>query len=241
MRITFLGTSHGVPEPNRKCSCTMIEAGGKIYFIDMGTPAVDGLRTRMIDIDSVKGVFITHMHGDHSNGLIPFTDIVNWYFRSADPDIVVPDMGAYHAIKAWLEVTKVPLNREIRFRETVVGLVYDDGVVRVTAFPTQHCAKSYAFLIESDGKNVLFTGDLRNPNIDFPDIPTDIVLDLIVCEAAHFEATDYLPYIRGREIRKICVNHYSDRFLPSVFSLFKEISDMDIPSVLATDDLEIVV
>ncbi len=241
MRITFLGTSHGVPEPNRKCSCTMIEVAGNVYFIDMGTPAIDALRTRMIEVDAVKGVFITHMHGDHSNGLISFVDIVNWYFRSADPDIVVPDLEAYHAIKNWLEVTKVPLGRKIRFRETTPGLIYDDGLVRLTAFLTQHCVKSYAYLVEAEGKTVLFTGDLRNPNVDFPEMTTDTKLDLVVCEAAHFEATDYLPRFLNKKIGKVCVNHYSDRYLPSVFSLFAAVSDMKICTVLATDDLEIVV
>jgi len=34
MKILFLGTSHGVPEANRRCSCTMIEIGDKRYFVD---------------------------------------------------------------------------------------------------------------------------------------------------------------------------------------------------------------
>lgn len=35
MKITFIGSSHGVPEPHRKCSCIMIEIGEQVYFIDM--------------------------------------------------------------------------------------------------------------------------------------------------------------------------------------------------------------
>ena len=75
MKITFIGSSHGVPEPNRKCTCIMIEVGANVYFIDMGAPAIDELRTRGISIDAVKGVFITHMHGDHTDGLIQFIDL----------------------------------------------------------------------------------------------------------------------------------------------------------------------
>ena len=76
MKITFLGSSHGVPEPNRKCSCIMVEVEQNIYLIDIGTPAIDLLRRRGKSIDAVKGVFITHMHGDHTDGLIQFADLI---------------------------------------------------------------------------------------------------------------------------------------------------------------------
>ena len=70
MRIVFLGSSHGVPEPNRKCSSTLIEVGDKRYFIDMGMQSVCELITRNIPIESVKSIFITHMHGDHTGGML---------------------------------------------------------------------------------------------------------------------------------------------------------------------------
>ena len=51
MQITFLGASHGVPEANRRCSCTLIETNGRYYFIDMGVNAIDALRTRGIEVE----------------------------------------------------------------------------------------------------------------------------------------------------------------------------------------------
>ena len=98
MKITFIGSSHGVPEPNRKCTCIMIEAGGNVYFVDMGTSAIDGLRARNIPIDAVKGIFITHMHGDHTNGLIQFIDLITWYFTSCDPIVCLPRLEAARII-----------------------------------------------------------------------------------------------------------------------------------------------
>ena len=61
MQITFLGASHGVPEANRRCSCTLIETNGRYYFIDMGVNAIDALRTRGIEVEDIKGIFITHI------------------------------------------------------------------------------------------------------------------------------------------------------------------------------------
>ena len=91
MRITFFGSSHGVPEPNRKCSSAMVSVGENNYFIDMGVQVIDGLITRNIPITSVKGVFLTHMHGDHTNGLISFLDLCSWYFKDTDPAVYLPE------------------------------------------------------------------------------------------------------------------------------------------------------
>ena len=40
MKITFLGTSHGVPAADRYCYCVMIESGKSVYFIDGGAPMI---------------------------------------------------------------------------------------------------------------------------------------------------------------------------------------------------------
>lgn len=237
MKITFLGSSHGVPEPNRKCTCIMIEVGERVYFIDMGTPAIDQLRTRSISIDAVKAVFITHMHGDHTDGLIQFVDLITWYFKTPNPAIHLPIMHAAKVIDDWLKVTLNGAEKAIDYRETVPGPLYNDGFIKVTAIPTQHCFKSYAYLVEAEGKAVLFTGDLKNPGVDFPAV--DQPLDLLVCESAHFPATDYLPVLENLEVKKVCVTHYSDTFLASVLQLQQDLKEKDIPSVKATDDLQI--
>ena len=90
MRITFFGSSHGVPEPNRKCSCAMVEAGGRKYLIDAGTDPVDELVKRGIGISEIRAVFITHLHGDHTDGLVHFLDLLSWYYKEASPAFYVP-------------------------------------------------------------------------------------------------------------------------------------------------------
>lgn len=240
MKITFIGSSHGVPEAHRKCTCIMIEIGENVYFVDMGTSAIDALRTRGISIDAVKGIFVTHMHGDHTNGLIQFVDLITWYFKTPDPVICLPIPEAAKVIDAWLDVTLNGSKKDIKYRETQPGVVFDDGVLKVTAIPTEHCFKSYAYLAEAEGKTVLFTGDLKNPGIDFPKVEGKS-LDLVVCETAHFPSTDYLPIFEKYDIKKVCVTHYSDRFLASVLTLCDTLNEKGIPALRSMDDVELTV
>jgi len=238
MKITFVGSSHGVPEANRKCQSIMITEKGNTYFVDMGTSAIDALRKRNIEIDTVKGIFISHMHGDHTNGLIQFIDLITWYFKTPDPVVCLPDLEAAQVIDDWLTVTMNGNKKEINYKKTENGCVFDDGILKVTAIATEHCPNSYAYLIECADKRVLITGDLKNPNIDFPDAG-DKMIDLVICESAHFAATEYEQVFPKYNIEKVCITHYSDRFLGSVLELVKRLNEKGIGALRASDDLEI--
>ncbi len=208
MKITFIGTSHGVPEPERRCSSAMLEIAGLYYFIDMGTQAIEDLRHRGIAIDDVRGIFITHCHGDHTNGLISFVDLINWYFKTADPTVLLPEQEAIDAMCAWIEANGTKL-RNIRFGVVQEGVAYDDGFLKVTAIRTQHCRTSYAYLIEAEGKKVLFTGDLKHPTVDFPKAAFEEELDLLVCESAHFTPAATEAVLENVKVKCVIHNHIS--------------------------------
>ena len=236
MKITFLGASHGVPEANRRCSCTMVEVSGRYYFVDMGIMAIDELVTRGIPVDAVKGIFITHMHGDHTNGLFSFVDLITWYFKNGDPEIFLPRIEGAKIIQDWLTLNTTAV-KDIRYREVTPGVIFDDGLLKVTAIGTQHCQKSYAYLLEAEGKRVLFTGDLKRPAEDFPAVIREGYTDLVVCEAAHFPTTEYLPVFKGCRIGKVVVNHYANWNIPNIQQLAKDMND--VPVSLANDGMEV--
>ncbi len=241
MRIIFFGSSHGVPEANRRCSSAMVEVGERRYFIDMGTQSIEQMITRNMPIDSVKGIFFTHMHGDHTNGLISFVDLGSWYFKTIDPAIYLPEPmdDAVAALQAWLKVNGTPI-RPFRFFPVTEGGLYEDEAIKVTAFRTKHNQMSHAFLIEAEGKRVLFTGDLshKGPEDDFPVSVFEKPLDLAVCEVAHFTADKYLPLFKDNaNLKKVCFNHYSSFQQESIYGTIKALAP--IPAFMAADGTEI--
>ena len=243
MRIVFFGSSHGVPEPNRKCSSAMIEVDGEHrYIIDMGTQAIEQLVDRNIPVESVKAIFITHMHGDHTNGLLSFLDLCGWAFKKADPMIYLPGdvEKTKKAIGDWLACTGSKL-KPYEFRQVNEGEIFDDGVIRVTAYRTEHTDASFAFLVEAEGKRVLFGGDLRYGNhaADFPMETLEKPLDLAICECAHLKATEFVPLFKGNgNLKKLCINHYAARFWGSMIEAREELSkEMEV--IFAADGLEI--
>lgn len=239
MKLTFLGSSHGVPEKNRRCTSMKLEIGEDIYLIDAGTNPMDHLRDNEIPVERVKGVFVSHKHGDHLDGLIPFVDIINWYYQKADPMILLPDVRCVDGVKAWCAmVTGADSIREgIRFGVIQPGVIFDQDGLRVTAFATRHCENSFSFLLEAEGKRILYTGDMAAPPVDFVQAEADAGLDLLVCEGAHFSPMEYVSRVKGRAIRKMVWTHYSSRFFEDFAPMKAEIAP--IPVELAVDGLTV--
>ena len=212
MRLIFVGTSHGVPEPHRRCSSYILECGGCYYLIDMGTQVIEDLRRRGIDIDKVRLAICTHPHGDHTDGLISFVDLINWYFKTANPQVLLPDERLLPPLMQWLTVSTNgrPPREGLRLSVFAEGLAFEDENLRLTAIPTQHCENSYAFLIEVEGKKLLFTGDLRSPDVDFPKIAFETEIDLIVCETAHFSPDECIPVFDKTKAKRIIHSHIND-------------------------------
>ncbi len=209
MKLTFIGTSHGVPEHDRRCACQMLEINGKYYFIDMGTMAMEDLRRRGISFDDVKLIACTHRHGDHTDGVIGYVDLASWYFKTAPTTVLLPDQALIDAIRMWLDATDSnggEFSDALDVRVYGDGVIYEDENVKITAYPTMHCENSHAFLVEAEGKKILFTGDYKGPDRDFPDM-TGIPLDLIVSESAHFSQDKAVELFDTLDVKRVLINH----------------------------------
>jgi ribonuclease BN (tRNA processing enzyme) len=236
MKITFLGTSHGVPEKNRRCSCTMIQVGSNIYFVDMGINALEELKNYDLDSKDVKAVFITHNHCDHTGALFPFLAGLNcWWHRFSNTAIYLPApkdelINAMGQMKMATGGTDPNFNNE--FIEIEAGQIYDDGLLKVTAFRTKHCEVSYAFLFEAEGKRVFFSGDMsyNGPTDDFPMEILEKENDLLVLEGVHFEPTEFLKVFAGKEdnIKRIFFTHYTEMRLPIIEDFIKQYRDDNV-------------
>ena len=224
MKITFLGTGHGVPSPDRHCSATLVEVGGKRYLIDAGAPVVDIMRTLGVPVDSLSAVFITHRHSDHTFGLPMLVNLTTWFYKNANYDIYLPEqicIDALHLmIRASLDSTA---DDRVRMHVYGAGEVYSDDTVTVRAIPTNHmngAHPSYAFVIdctgegagENRGKRVVFTGDLHQGDAaDFPQIILDEPCNVLVCECVHFRPDVIIPRLNACPAKRIFINHYSDQ------------------------------
>ena len=227
MKITFLGTSHGIAERDRCCSCTVITVNGKHYLIDAGAPIYDLLQRYNFRFEDIGGIFITHTHSDHNIGLVALYDALNSFNKFSHVKIkaYTPDEVFYNNIKAFLGF--LPDHKRLEFIKYNNGLCFDDGNIKVTSIPTAHIEGSHAFIIEAEGKKIGFSGDLHRDLFDYPKEFTNAndKLELVVMEGAHQFYKDEYVYnvLKNTNTKKMLINHIcSGRNNPEIMQAFKQ-------------------
>lgn len=72
LKVTFLGTSAGVPTRARNVSCVglRLPQRGEVWLFDCGEGTQHQLLRSELNISQITRVFITHLHGDHVYGLM---------------------------------------------------------------------------------------------------------------------------------------------------------------------------
>ena len=146
----------------------------------------------------------------------PVTDGAEHGFpgEESDVDIYMTEKTAIDAIRAYMAGQLDHLEEDrVRFRLMTDKTAFDDGRLRVTPFPTRHLAgqgrPAYSFLVEAEGKSILFSGDLsgRLAENDFPRYALDHSVDLMICEMAHFGIDEVSPYLERCRAKTLLFNH----------------------------------
>lgn len=211
MKIIFLGTSHGVPSADRYCQSILLEINGEYYIFDAGAPIADLLHRMNIPFKDIKGIFITHIHADHTVGLFNFLDLSSWYYKDVKVNVYMPEKRGIDAIKNVVTMylrDNMPLDR-IKFNIIEEGLFYTDKNICVSAIKNNHMgnAPSYGFVIKAEGKQILISGDLTYSLKDYPKILNEQNFDFAVFECAHFGAERLLEHTKNAKAKAIAVVH----------------------------------
>jgi len=217
MKLTFLGTSHGVPGPKRFCSSTMLSVGEDVYLIDGGAPVADLLMRRGVEFRRIKAIFTTHLHSDHTLGLLPLLDVCSWcsWFQDVSYDVFLTEQVGIDAFKQVILATDKKLDENrIRMKLTKECKIYEDENLCVTATPTIHNhnglypAFSLIIDVKKENKRVVFTGDMHYGDAcDFPILAKDEPSDVIVCEMAHFSHEVIMPILEKCPTKRVFINH----------------------------------
>lgn len=210
MKITFLGTSHGIAEKNQFCSSALVSIGDKHYVIDAGAPLMTLLKNHDVAYKDVQGIFITHTHTDHFMGLVEFTYQINNFscFDGVNIPVFVPDAEKYKDMFLFL-FGKREFGGRLKYQVYEDGVIFDDGTLKVIAIPVGHCPNAHAFMLEAEGKRVIFTGDMRADLSDYPQAIVEKESELVVIEGAHFmlNKDKVVDILKHSKCKKMLVNH----------------------------------
>ena len=245
MKITFLGTSHGYAEKKRFTSATLIETAEHSYLLDAGAPVEWIMVNKDKPYDKIRGIFITHMHNDHVGSLSSVIEPMLRYRYNNNATCFFPCEKGRDGFLRWLDTMHAPEEKVTSTVKLVVakeGKIFDNGDMTVSARPTLHLElydeTSFSYIFESNGKKVLFTGDMKGGFPEYAELVGNEHYDIVVCEMAHANFSDVADKLKNTNTDRMIINHYSMRRMEGFEEIVKT---FPFPVEISFDGMEITV
>jgi ribonuclease Z len=229
----------------------LVEAGNEKLVFDCGRGATQRLYQLKIPFSAITGLFLTHLHSDHTVG-IPDLWLTGWVMGRATPLPVWGPKGT----KAMMENlekayafdihirrdvdTKLPgAGAEMIARDIQEGVVYENAGVKVTAFLVDHgeIKPAYGYRVDYGGHSVTMSGDTRpSENLVTHAQGTDVLIHEVIDyeDFANTKTTD-----TDEQRKKIIGHHTTPEQAGVIFSrvkpklaVYSHIVPPDVPNLV---------
>ena len=139
-RVSILGCGSALPTLRHCASSQVVELRDKKFMVDCGEGTQMQLRRARIGFNSIRAVFISHIHGDHCFGLIGMISTFGLQGRTAPLQIHAPkELG--EVLDTQLRLFCAHLDYEVTFHAvdpSAQNVVYEDNSLQVETIPLQH-------------------------------------------------------------------------------------------------------
>jgi ribonuclease Z len=177
LHIVFCGTGSPLPTRDRAEACTAVIAGGRMFVFDSGEGSAKILALTGLPLGMIQGVWLTHLHSDHFEGLGALM-LQRWAGSSATTPLTIHGPAGVEEVTEGL-TRAFRIDSEYRIahhgadvvppsgyglvgkRIAGPGVIYDQGGVRITAFAVNHVPvrPAYGYRLDWQGKSVTISGD----------------------------------------------------------------------------------
>ena len=150
MELRFLGTSSGTPTKTRNVTALAVKRrqSRDWYLVDCGEGTQHQLLRTPLSVQSLRGIFITHVHGDHCYGLPGLLASAGLFGRT-EPLLLAGPRAIEGYVDAVRRHTDLHLPYAIDFRAVDEapphGTVWSDAAFEVSAHPLSHRVPSFAY------------------------------------------------------------------------------------------------
>lgn len=162
--ILVLGSGAATPTFARHCSAQMVNICSSHILLDCGEATQTQLRQYHQRIQSIKTIFISHLHGDHFFGLPGLLTTMHLCGRQDALTVYAPT-GAREAINLLFEVSASHIDYPLTIIDIDTdqpAVIHSDNGFKVTAFPLRHSMPTYGFVFEEDPPLLNLKPNVRN-------------------------------------------------------------------------------
>lgn len=146
LEVFILGTSGMQPLPNRFLTSAAVRKEGELFLFDCGEGTQVSLKMLNLHWKRISRIFISHMHADHVTGL-PGLLMLSSQVDRTEPLFIYGPAKLRDYIDSNRKLLDMYINYEIRFVETVPGVIYEDESLTVEAVPLLHTKPCFGYVL----------------------------------------------------------------------------------------------
>ena len=208
MEIIFLGTSGMHPTKERNLFSVLFRYKSENILIDCGEGTQRQLR--MINIPSTKTnkILLTHLHGDHINGLPGLLQNLQANQYSKDLEIYGP-VGLKKLMYHIFEIAG--LRMRVKINEIKSGIIYKSKDFYVEAKELQHSSKVYGYSFTEHDKRKINMNYLKKFNLKRHVLLGNLQKGKdVIYNGKKIKAKDATILVKGRKLSLITDTVYCD-------------------------------
>ena len=153
--MVFLGTSSATPTKGRNLPSVAIRREGEVVLMDCGEGTQKSFVEYGLGINREMVVLITHLHGDHVNGLLGLLQTMSMSGRGKKLTLVGPG-GLYQWVKASMEMLSIGLSFDLTFVAAKPGVILSRGAYRVRCSRANHSVEAWSYVFEETPRPGVF-------------------------------------------------------------------------------------
>ncbi len=146
--VTILGSASARPTANRHPSAQIVNLEEQYYLVDAGEGTQQQMVRAGINPLKLRGIFISHLHGDHVFGLFPLISTLGLGGRKTPLDVYAPAPFG-EILESHLKFFDKDLPYEVVWHETHTTrheLLFENRTLEVWSIPLRHRVPCAGFL-----------------------------------------------------------------------------------------------
>ena len=155
LEVVFLGTSSATPTKGRNLPAVAIRREGEVVLMDCGEGTQRSFVEYGLGINREMVVLITHLHGDHVNGLLGLLQTMSMSQRGKKLTLIGP-RGLYDWVKASMEMLHIGLSFDLQFVVAKAGVVLKRDAYRIRCARANHSVEAWSFVFEETPRPGVF-------------------------------------------------------------------------------------
>lgn len=250
-KIFFLGTASGKTSLERNYTSIYFDFGTTNFLIDCGDGASKSLLKNDICFNSVKNIFMPHLHADHFSGIASLITQMKLEERKDDLNIFV--------YKSFVDTIKFFLLSTYMFEETIgfkinyfplefniENYINDELSFRIKRnshikkkdelkYYSDSLFNSSSILIKNNNHNIFYTSDIASQE--------DLLLfneeniEILISESMHITLEDIHEAVKLLNPQKTFLVHYNDEDEAKILKLIKN-NRLSEKVILAKDGMK---